>query len=99
MIGRSALAIRRRTGARAVQLLAPLRPDSPIARFLERGGPGVQQLAYTVADIDTTCAALRARGLRLLYDEPRRGHRRIANQLRAPQGRRGRAGGARRTRA
>ena len=56
-----------------VQLLAPLGPQSPIARFLDRSGPGVQQVAYTVADVDATCAALRARGLRLLYDTPRRG--------------------------
>jgi methylmalonyl-CoA/ethylmalonyl-CoA epimerase len=56
-----------------VQLLAPLRPDSPIGKFLERSGPGVQQVAYTVADIDATSAALRERGVRLLYDAPRRG--------------------------
>jgi methylmalonyl-CoA/ethylmalonyl-CoA epimerase len=60
------------TGA-AVQLLAPLRSDSPIARFLERNGPGVQQVAYRVTDIDAACAALRAKGLRLLYEAPRRG--------------------------
>jgi methylmalonyl-CoA/ethylmalonyl-CoA epimerase len=56
-----------------VQLLAPLRPDSPIGKFLDRNGPGVQQVAYTVADLDATCAALRAQGVRLLYEEPRRG--------------------------
>lgn len=56
-----------------VQLLAPLSPDSPIARFLERSGPGVQQVAYTVDDIDAACAALRARGVRVLYEQPRRG--------------------------
>ncbi|MGI9001296.1 MAG: methylmalonyl-CoA epimerase [Pseudonocardia sp.] len=60
------------TGA-AVQLLAPLRPDSPIGRFLDRNGPGIQQLAYRVTDVDAACAALRSKGLRLLYDEPRRG--------------------------
>ena len=60
------------TGA-AVQLLAPLRPDSPIGRFLDRNGPGLQQIAYRVADIDAACAALRDRGLRLLYEAPRRG--------------------------
>jgi methylmalonyl-CoA/ethylmalonyl-CoA epimerase len=60
------------SGAR-IQLLAPARPDSAIARFLDRSGPGLQQLAYTVADIEATCDALRARGLRLLYDEPKRG--------------------------
>ncbi|HEY0696981.1 MAG TPA: VOC family protein, partial [Micromonospora sp.] len=46
-----------------VQLLAPLDPASTIAKFLDRSGPGVQQVAYTVADIDAACAALRARGL------------------------------------
>ena len=56
-----------------VQLLAPLREDSPIAKFLERRGEGVQQVAYAVDDIDAACAALRERGLRLLYDTPRRG--------------------------
>lgn len=57
----------------AIQLLAPLRPDSPIGRFLERSGPGIQQMAYRVSDIDATCAALREQGVRLLYAEPRRG--------------------------
>ena len=57
----------------AIQLLAPLRPDSPIGRFLERSGPGIQQMAYRVVDIDASCAALRGQGVRLLYDEPRRG--------------------------
>jgi methylmalonyl-CoA/ethylmalonyl-CoA epimerase len=57
----------------AIQLLAPLRPDSAIGKFLDRNGPGIQQMAYRVADIDATCAALRSKGVRLLYDEPRRG--------------------------
>jgi methylmalonyl-CoA/ethylmalonyl-CoA epimerase len=56
-----------------LQLLAPLSPASTIAKFLDRNGPGVQQVAYTVASIDDTCAALRERGVRLLYDTPRRG--------------------------
>ena len=56
-----------------LQLLAPLSPASTIAKFLDRSGPGVQQVAYTVADVDATCAELRSRGVRLLYDEPRRG--------------------------
>jgi methylmalonyl-CoA/ethylmalonyl-CoA epimerase len=60
-------------GGAAVQLLAPLRPDSPIGRFLERNGPGIQQIAYRVADVDAACAELRERGVRLLYDSPRRG--------------------------
>ena len=60
-------------GETQIQLLAPLNADSTIATFLERGGPGIQQLAYTVDDIDEVSAALRAKGLRLLYDEPKRG--------------------------
>jgi methylmalonyl-CoA/ethylmalonyl-CoA epimerase len=56
-----------------VQLLAPLTPDSPIGKFLDRNGPGLQQVAYRVADIEAVSATLRERGLRLLYDQPRRG--------------------------
>lgn len=56
-----------------IQLLAPLNDESTIAKFLGRNGPGLQQLAYRVADIDQVSAVLRERGLRLLYDEPRRG--------------------------
>ena len=60
-------------GETQIQLLAPLSADSTIATFLERSGPGIQQLAYTVDDIDEASATLRAKGLRLLYDEPKRG--------------------------
>ena len=56
-----------------VQLLAPLTPQSTIAKFLDRSGPGVQQVAYRVEDIDKVSATLRERGLRLLYPEPKRG--------------------------
>ncbi len=60
-------------GDAAVQLLAPLSPESTIARFLDRSGPGVQQVAYRVTDVEAVSATLRERGLRLLYDAPRRG--------------------------
>ncbi len=60
-------------GESRLQLLAPLGPESPIARFLDRNGAGVQQVAYTVDDVAAAAAALRVRGLRLLYDEARRG--------------------------
>jgi methylmalonyl-CoA/ethylmalonyl-CoA epimerase len=56
-----------------IQLLAPLSEESTIAKFLERSGPGIQQLAYRVADLDAVSATLRERGLRLLYDQPRGG--------------------------
>jgi len=60
-------------GSTRIQLLAPLTPESTIAKFINRSGPGVQQVAYTVQDIDAVSAQLRAKGLRLLYDSPRRG--------------------------
>ena len=56
-----------------VQLLAPLDETSAIARFLDRNGPGTQQLAYRVTDVEAVSDVLRERGLRLVYDEPRRG--------------------------
>jgi methylmalonyl-CoA/ethylmalonyl-CoA epimerase len=56
-----------------IQLLAPLRPDSPIGKFLDRQGPGIQQMAYRVDDIDAVSATLRDRGIRLLYEEPKGG--------------------------
>jgi methylmalonyl-CoA/ethylmalonyl-CoA epimerase len=57
----------------AVQLLAPLRPDSTIAKFLDRSGPGLQQVAYRVTDVEAAADALRAKGLRVLYEKARRG--------------------------
>ena len=57
----------------AVQLLAPLRPDSTIGKFLDTRGAGIQQVAYRVADIDAAAESLRAKGLRLLYDKAKRG--------------------------
>lgn len=60
-------------GATQVQLLAPLTEQSAIARFLERSGPGLQQLAYRVLDVEAAAAELRRQGLRLLYDSAKAG--------------------------
>lgn len=56
-----------------IQLLAPLDENSTIAKFIDRSGPGMQQMAYRVENIDDVCATLRERGVRLLYDQPKRG--------------------------
>ena len=56
-----------------IQLLAPLDESSTIAKFLDKKGPGLQQLAYRVDDLDSVMAQLTKRGVRLLYPEPRRG--------------------------
>lgn len=65
--------------ASAIQLLAPVDPTSTIAEFLQNSGPGLQQLAYRVTDIETVSDYLRGHGLRLLYPTPHVGtsHSRI----------------------
>jgi methylmalonyl-CoA/ethylmalonyl-CoA epimerase len=60
-------------GGTRLQLLAPLTPDGPIAKFLDRRGPGIQQIAYLVADLDATADALRDRGIALLTETHRPG--------------------------
>src|SRR5919205_3136439 len=60
-------------GTTRIQLLAPLTPDSTIAKFIGRSGPGLQQLAFRVDDVEAAAATLRERGMRLLYDSPKRG--------------------------
>lgn len=57
----------------SIQLLAPLSADSPIARFIDKRGEGIQQIAYRVRDLDAVCTILRDRGIELLYAEPKRG--------------------------
>ena len=56
-----------------IQLLAPLTPESTIAKFLDRSGPGIQQVAYGVDDVAAVAAHLQAEGIRVLWETPRRG--------------------------
>ena len=56
-----------------IQLLAPLNDESTIAKYLDKKGAGIQQLAYRVRDLDAVSATLRERGVRLLYPEAKRG--------------------------
>ena len=67
-------------GESEVELLAPLATDGPIARFLERRGPGIHHICYRVPDLDAVLARCRAAGYRLLDEVPRVGAagRRIA---------------------
>ena len=60
-------------GSVQIQLIAPLDDSSTIAKFIDKRGPGIQQLAYRVSDLDALSERLRAKGVRLLYDAPRRG--------------------------
>ncbi|WP_236976826.1 MULTISPECIES: methylmalonyl-CoA epimerase [Mycobacterium] len=56
-----------------IQLMAPLNEDSVIAKFIDKRGPGIQQLACRISDLDAMCAQLREQGVRLVYENPRRG--------------------------
>ncbi|MBB5167763.1 methylmalonyl-CoA epimerase [Mycobacterium sp. AZCC_0083] len=60
-------------GSAQVQLMAALDETSTIAKFIDKRGPGIQQLAYRVSDLDALSQRLRDQGVRLLYDAPRRG--------------------------
>lgn len=62
-------------GPSFIQLLEPTRSDSPVARFLERNGPGVHHVGYGVANVAATLADLKELGVRLVDDHPRRGSR------------------------
>ena len=67
-------------GESDVELLAPLEPDSPIARFLAKRGPGIHHICYRVPDLDVALERCRAAGYRLVDERPRigAGGRRIA---------------------
>jgi methylmalonyl-CoA/ethylmalonyl-CoA epimerase len=60
-------------GSTVIQLMAPIDDSSAIAKFLDKRGPGMQQLAYRVSDLDGFTKRLEDQGVRLLYDAPRRG--------------------------
>ena len=56
-----------------VELLEPHSPDSPIARFLARRGPGIHHVCYRVVDLDAALIACRKAGYRLVDEVPREG--------------------------
>jgi len=56
-----------------IQLLAPLTPESTIARFIDRNGPGMQQLALRVLNVEQAASQAQALGIRTLYESPKRG--------------------------
>ena len=57
----------------SIHLLAPHKQTNTKAKLHDPSGPRLQQQAYRVTDVEQVSAVLRERGLRLLYDEPRRG--------------------------
>jgi methylmalonyl-CoA epimerase len=62
-------------GGSYLQLLRPLRPDTPVGRFLAKRGEGLHHVAYAVADIEAALDHLRAAGAELVDESPRPGGR------------------------
>ncbi|MBB4933711.1 methylmalonyl-CoA/ethylmalonyl-CoA epimerase [Lipingzhangella halophila] len=60
-------------GASYVQLLQPVRDDSPVAKFLERNGEGLHHVAFGTPDVADTANTVREQGIRVLSAEPRPG--------------------------
>ncbi|OGU00539.1 MAG: methylmalonyl-CoA epimerase, partial [Geobacteraceae bacterium GWC2_48_7] len=60
-------------GESKIELLEPTSPDSPIAKFLEKNGPGIHHIAYEVDDIEAAIAKLTEDGMRMIDSVPRNG--------------------------
>ena len=67
-------------GESLVELLEPIRDDTPIGKFIARRGPGIHHICFAVPDLDATLARCRSAGIRLIDETPRLGAegRRIA---------------------
>ena len=64
-----------RVGTSYIQLLGALGPQTPVGRHLQRRGPGLHHVAYRVRQIERALEQLRAEGVRLIDETPRRGSR------------------------
>jgi methylmalonyl-CoA/ethylmalonyl-CoA epimerase len=60
-------------GESMIELLEPTSEDSPVAKFIEKYGPGIHHLAYEVVDIEAAIARLVAEGARMIDEKPRNG--------------------------
>ncbi len=62
-------------GENHVELISPLGPDTGVAKFLAKNGPGLHHVAYQTQDIVSALASLKERGVQLIDEEPRVGIR------------------------
>lgn len=69
-----------------IQLLRPTRPDSPVARYLERRGEGLHHVGYRVADCAAALEAVKGAGGRVIDEHPRPGSRGTTVAFVHPQG-------------
>ena len=60
-------------GESKIELLEPTSGESPVAKFMEKNGPGIHHLAYEVEDIEAAIAKLLADGARMIDERPRNG--------------------------
>jgi methylmalonyl-CoA/ethylmalonyl-CoA epimerase len=60
-------------GDTEIELLESTSPDGPIARYLEKRGEGVHHIAFRVKDLEEAITELKAKGIQLIDEEPRRG--------------------------
>ncbi len=60
-------------GESKIELLEPTSEDSPVAKFIEKNGPGIHHLAYEVEDIEAAIAKLIHDGARMIDEKPRCG--------------------------
>lgn len=60
-------------GESRIELLEPTTPDSPVAKFLDKNGPGLHHVAYEVANLEQRLTELKANGVRLVDETPRCG--------------------------
>ncbi|MGZ4031723.1 MAG: methylmalonyl-CoA epimerase [Tumebacillaceae bacterium] len=60
-------------GESCVELLEPTSPESPIAKYIEKKGPGIHHVAYAVSDLEAALAHAKEQGYRLIDEKPRRG--------------------------
>lgn len=62
-------------GLASIELLEVTDPDGTVAKFIDKRGPGIHHLSFTVVtgDLDPLCAKLRKNGVRLIYDTPKMG--------------------------
>lgn len=61
------------TGDSEVELLESTSPDGPIAKYIEKNGEGIQHIAFRVENLEQRLAELKAKGVRLIDEKPRRG--------------------------
>jgi len=60
-------------GESRIELVEPTRPDSPIEKFMAKRGEGIHHIAVRVDNIEDALARLKAAGVRLIDETPRRG--------------------------